>query len=148
MKPYLLIILSLIFFVSCKNNDQEAEEPEGNLDAARNFIRAALDGKFNDARTFMLQDSLNLNLMEVVERAYRNIDPATKEGYRTSTIRILQKKDIDDSTSVVIYANSFKNDPDTLKILRVGNQWLVDFKYLYLHPPDTTIPPAIKDTLQ
>lgn len=147
MKRLYLIILSFLFFLSCKNEDQESREPEGNLDAARNFIRAALDGKFDDARRFMIQDSLNLNFMDVVERSYKNLDQSTRDNYRTSTIRILQKKNINDSTSVVIYANSFKNDPDTLKILRMGQEWLVDFKYLYLHYMDTTMNPPRKDSL-
>lgn len=147
MKRLYLIILSFLFFLSCKNEDQEYLEPEGNLDAARNFIRAALDGKFDDARRFMIQDSLNLNFMDVVERSYKNLDQSTRDNYRTSTIRILQKKNINDSTSVVIYANSFKNDPDTLKILRMGQEWLVDFKYLYLHYMDTTMNPPRKDSL-
>jgi hypothetical protein len=137
----------LIFLISCKEGNRSSQTSENNIDAARNFIRAALDGKFNDARAYMLQDSLNLNFMEVVERAYRNMDQETKDGYRTSTIRILSKKELDDSTSIVVYANSFKNDPDTLKVLKRGDTWLVDFKYLYLHPLDTLMHPVQKDSL-
>jgi len=44
---------------------------------------------------------------------------------------------VNDSTSIVIYSNSFKNNPDTLKVIKTGGKWLVDFKYLYLHDADT-----------
>ena len=142
------LILSLIFFfvAGCKDEDQPAES-ENNIDAARNFIRAALDGKFADARRFMLQDSVNMNYMDVVERSYKNLDQATRDNYRTSSIRIIGKQDRNDSTSMVIYSNSFKNDPDTLKVLRMGQEWLVDLKYLYQHYLDTTLYPVTKDSL-
>ena len=55
---------------------------------------------------------------------------------------------MNDSTTILIYSNSFKNDHDTLKILRINSQWLVDFKYLYEHDSDTLMSkPIIKDSL-
>ena len=133
---------------SCKDSErEEITSSENNIDAARNFIRSALDGKFNDARRFMIRDSVNLNYMDVVERSFSNLDQATKDGYRTASIRILEKKNINDSTAVVIYANTFKNDPDTLKVMRVGGEWLVDLKYLYLHDFDTSVRKPVTDSL-
>jgi hypothetical protein len=141
-------LLAVILFASCKDSDrEEITTSENNIDAARNFIRSALDGKFNDARRFMIRDSVNLNYIDVVERSFSNLDQATRDGYRTSSIRILEKKDINDSTAVVIYANTFKNDPDTLKVMRIGGEWLVDLKFLYLHDFDTLIHKPVTDTL-
>ncbi len=137
MKPP-VFLLAILILVSCKDSErEEISNSENNIDAARNFIRSALDGKFNDARRFMIRDSVNLNYIDVVERSFSNLDQSTKDGYRTSTIRILEKKDLNDSTAIVIYANTFKNDPDTLKVIRIGGEWLVDLKYLYLHDFDT-----------
>ena len=67
-KSYLIIILALAVVSShCKDKEKEAGKSENHVDAARNFVRAALDGKFSEARSFMLQDSINLNLLEVAE---------------------------------------------------------------------------------
>lgn len=149
MPSALLLALSL---AGCKGSgDKQVTASENNIDAARNFIRAALDGKFNEARGFMLQDSLNTNYMDLAERSYQNTDPATRNGYKTSSIRIhsSQVTNPDDSTSIVIYSNSFKNDPDTLKVLRINGQWLVDLKYLYEHDADTLLNrQEPKDTLK
>lgn len=146
-KKILLPIFLLLLAGACKNEDKQPIS-ESNIDAARNFIRAALDGKFKEARSFMLTDSLNTNYMDVAERSYERTDQATKDGYRASSINIHQKENINDSTAVLIYSNSFKNDHDTLRILRINNQWLVDLKYLFEHDSDTMMKkPAIKDSL-
>lgn len=98
----------------------------------------------------MLTDSVNTNYMDVAERSYQHADKMIKDGYRTSSIRIYSPvTDVNDSTSIVIYSNSFKNDPDTLRVIRVKGQWLVDLKYLYEHDADTSVhKPIINDTLQ
>lgn len=148
MKRVSIFYLFLPFlFIACKNSS--SEKSENNLDAARNFIRAALDGKFSEARTYMLADSVNTNYLDVVERSYQRIDQAKKEGYRTSTIHIHQVNPVNDSTTIVIYSNSFMNDHDTLKVLKKGDQWLVDLKYLYEHDRDTLqASPVNNDTLK
>ena len=149
MKRYRFIFWFLLFYLgACKNSDRAAGESENNIDAARNFIRAALDGKFNDARNYMLKDSVNTNYLDVVERSYKNTDQSIRDGYRASSIRIINKNEVNDSTTIIIYSNSFKNDPDTLKVLKIDNQWLVDLKYLYLHSMDTIpISTLSKDSL-
>ncbi|MBK7289743.1 MAG: hypothetical protein KBF82_08735 [Chitinophagaceae bacterium] len=145
--PFLLIA---VLVVSCKDEDKKnPTTAESSIDAARNFIRAALDGKFKEARVFMLTDSINTNYMDVAERSFERVDQPTKDGYRASSINIHEKKVINDSTAILIYSNSFKNDHDTLKILRINNQWLVDFKYLYEHDRDTLMnKPITKDSLR
>lgn len=140
--------LFLVSIVSCKNKEKQTKS-ESDIDAARNFIRAALDGKFKDARTYMLNDSLNTNYMDIAERSYERIDQTTKDRYRSSSINVHNKKELNDSTAILIYSNSFKNDHDTLRILKKNNQWLVDLKYLYLHDRDTMQNQTIiKDSLQ
>lgn len=147
-KIFVLPCCFIILVVSCKSKEKQTTS-ESNIDAARNFIRAALDGKFSEARTFMLQDSVNTNYMDLVERSYINIDQATKDGYRVSSINIHLLDPLNDSTSIIIYSNSFKNDHDTLKVQKRNDNWLVDFKYLYQHDADTIIKkPILNDTLK
>jgi len=147
MRIFLCVLLTGI--ITCKNEDKQSAKSENNIDAARNFIRAALDGKFSDARTYMLADSVNTNYMDVAERSFNNTDKATKDGYRASSINIISVTEpVKDSVTVVIYSNSFKNDPDTLKVVHINNQWLVDLKYLFMHDTDTSLQlPILKDSL-
>jgi len=146
MKRYRFIFLFLLFsFIACKSKDQA--QSENDLDAARNFIRWALDGKFNEARAYLLPDSVNVNWMDIAERNYLKADIHTKTGYRSSSINIHEVARPNDSNTIVIYSNSFMQNHDTLRVIKEKGKWLIDLKYLYQHSVDT-IPalPVIKDT--
>ena len=132
----LLFILFLL--ASCGNEEKAPATSDSHVDAVRNFVRAALDGKFNEARMYMISDSVNNNYMDVAERSYANMTQENKDGYRASSIQFPSPMvTLNDSISIIIYSNSFKNNPDTLKVIKTGGKWLVDFKYLYLHDADT-----------
>lgn len=148
MRSLSRLFLIGLFAFACKASERESSDSD--VDAARNFIRAALDGKFKDARSYMIQDSVNMNYLEIAERSYQRSDGFTRNGYRASSINIHEVKEpFSDSISVVIFSNSYKNDHDTLKVIRTNGQWLVDLKYLFEHDQDTSFNKIIKsDTLQ
>ncbi len=134
------IIFLFLLVVACKSKDNSSTpKSENSIDAARNFIRAALDGKFNQARTYMLPDSVNTNYMDLAERSYQRADQSIKDGYRAASISVIRLVEaVKDSVTILVYSNSFfKDNHDTLKILKANGQWLVDFKYLYIHDADT-----------
>lgn len=142
MKRYEFIPIGILFllfaFYACNNNDKkQTEAAENDIDAAREFIRSALDGKFTQARTYILPDSINLQYLDVVERSYGKLSSDKTYSYRLASINIHKVTPVNDSVSVVIFSNSYMNDHDTLKVLRIGGQWLVDLKYLYEHNMDT-----------
>jgi hypothetical protein len=129
MKRCLVILLSCFLF-SCTNSNNESA-PENDLDAARMFIRDALDGKFREARQLMVSDTINENRMADTERTYEKMSKDTKRNYRESSITIYDTRKINDSTSIVVYSNTFKNMKDSVKVIRKGGQWLVDLKYTF-----------------
>jgi len=130
MKNY--IFACLFFFAACASPaDKEKEEAsENDLDAARSFIQASLKGQYGKARDFMLQDSVNEQHMDAVSRV--NLSSNEKQGLWDASINIHSRQLLNDSTSIIIFSNSFhKENRDTLKVLRIDGQWLVDFKYLF-----------------
>jgi hypothetical protein len=129
------ILLAILFF-AC-NNSKQTDKPENDIDAARDFIRAALDGKFDEARKYLLQDSSNLQFLNAVERNYAKMDAESRGGYRSASINIHLVEPVNDSTTIVVYSNSFKNDHDTLRVLKKSSTWLVDLKYLFTQDRDT-----------
>jgi type IV secretory pathway component VirB8 len=133
--------LFLQFFCACSGSEGDAgtefTTAESDVDAARSFIRSALDGKYDRARQFIVQDSVNTQYLDLFERNYKlRMDPEDKRGYRESSINIHDIRQVNDSTTVVNYSNSFKKQNDSLKVVRVANQWLVDLKYSF-SPTDT-----------
>ena len=91
-----------------------------------------------------------MQYLENAASAYQKLDTIKKEGYAESSIIIHSAEErIKDSVAIVIYSNSFMNNPDTLRVLKQNNNWLVDLKYLYEHDFDTTGQPhVLKDSLQ
>lgn len=141
MKSFYPFLFLLFLCAACKSGDKKADTPaENDVDAARNFIRAALDGKYQVAANYMLDDTQNANyLFNVAERGYQRADQSIKDGYRAASINIVKvMRPVKDSVTVVIYSNSFYRDNhDTLKVLNVNGKWLIDFKYLFEHGNDT-----------
>lgn len=110
------------------------------MDAARNFIRSALDGDYVKAKQYIVPDSLNTQLLNTFGDNYRNhMSRDDKRGYKESSIRIPDTRTINDSTSVIMYSNSYKNKLDSLKVIRIGGKWLVDFKYSFAGKDTTPI---------
>lgn len=136
-----------IFFVACKDAGQNSTTTsENDIDAARNFIQAALDGNYRKARQYILADSVNDQFISSIERVRLNEDE--RRGLKESSINIHNIKRPNDSTTVVIFSNSFKNNHDTLKVVKLNNQWLVDVKYIEFHKQDTLFyKPVIKDSI-
>jgi len=108
------------------------------MDAARNFLDAALKGDYKDASAYMLKDSANLEYLNVTERSYQRLSSDEKSGLKAASLRFFDTKQVNDSTTVTIFANSYKNDKDTLRIVRANGRWLVDLKYLFEHGMDTS----------
>jgi hypothetical protein len=138
MKMLTSLFFALLIF-SC--NDEKGTNQttsENDTDAARNFIRAALDGKWDEARRFMIQDSVNLQLLDRSESMYQGKDREVKRSYRESNIRFYDTRKVNDSVIVINYSNTYKNQKDSLKVVRTGGQWLIDLKYSLL-PTDSVL---------
>jgi len=129
--------LSLLLACNHSNKEGQKNKSESDMDAARNFLEAALKGEYKEASVYMLRDSTNLGYLAVTERKYQTLDAGKKDSLRNASLRFYDTQHPNDSTTITIFANSYKNDKDTLKILRQGGQWLVDLKYLFEHDMDT-----------
>lgn len=127
---YLLFALSL---VACGGDDRQATTTtsDNDIDAARNFIQAALKGDYDQAKNFMVIDSLNLGQLGAIERLNERLTEDDKRKYQAASIRIHNDHKLNDSTSIVHYSNSYRNKIDSLKVVKVDGKWLVDFKFMF-----------------
>jgi hypothetical protein len=140
MKTIALISSFLFLLMACSNSDNEdGTKSDNDMDAARNFLDAALKGDYKVASTYMLKDSANLEYLNVTQRGYKNLSPDEKAKLKGASLRFFDTKQVNDSTTVTVFANSYKNDKDTLRIVRTNGRWLVDLKYLFEHDMDTSI---------
>lgn len=141
MKKLFTGFLLLQFFLYCNNEGKESSATgysENDLDAARNFIKAALEGNYKRARTYTIADSFNQQYIDLFERIYKErMNPEDKRGYRESSINIHSVTPLNDSVTLINYSNSYKNKKDSLKVIRYNGQWLVDLKYSFYQKPDS-----------
>lgn len=128
-------ILCVLGLAACK--DAEQVRSENAIDAARNFIQSALNGDFEKAATFMVDDSLNKQDLHLMERMSKNLTKDDRDKYREATIRIYETRQLNDSSSIIYYSNSYKNKKDSLKVVNLDGQWLVDFKYIFKQGVDS-----------
>jgi hypothetical protein len=130
---FIFTFLLLAVLPSCNNEDRKVTPAsENDLDAARNFIRAALDGKWENAKQFLVQDSVNVQLLETTESSYQTKSNEDKRAYHESSITLYDSRKIGDSITIVNYSNSYMNKKDSLKVVRSNGQWLIDLKYSLL----------------
>ncbi|MEO5942015.1 MAG: hypothetical protein ABIP30_05635 [Ferruginibacter sp.] len=129
MKSVFLFILSSILILSCNNNDKE--RPQTAMDTGREFIRASLDGNFGDAEKLLLKDTQNIQLFDSYKTYYKRLPADEKTNYKTASYQINKYLDVNDSTAIINYSNSFMKTPMEIKIVRSKKNWEVDFKYTY-----------------
>jgi len=132
MKPKLFIsFLILQALTACSSDDKTLSTSDSDVDAASNFIRASLDNNFEEAKNYIVKDSTNTEYLNAVKRNRAKLTKAENFNYREASIRVYDTRKINDSTSIVSYSNSYKNQKDSVKVVRVNGQWLVDFKYSF-----------------
>ena len=126
------LLAGLFFAVACNNESTTVAAPENDVDAAGTFIRTALNGQWKEAKRLVVQDSANLEDIDVAEQNYtQRTNVLQQRGLRESTIRIFDTRKVSDSVSIVSYSNTFRNKKDSIKVVRQGGQWLVDLKYSF-----------------
>ena len=103
------------------------------MDAAAKFLRAALDGDYKKARYYMINDSTNNQTIDISEWKYNNkLTPEEKKAYKAASIRFLKETHkVNDSVTIIHYSNSYTNDPDSLKIIKMKDQWFVDLNFIF-----------------
>ncbi len=79
----------------------------------------------------MLNDTSNQQLLSVQEKEFRLKDKEGRQQLRTASINIQQIEETDSITNIIHYNNSFDKIEHTLKVVKLNNNWRVDFKYSF-----------------
>jgi hypothetical protein len=127
MKYYSLLFACSILLISCKQ--KKTESPATAMEVGRSFIRASLDGDFKTAEPLILSDVENRQAFESFKNYFAQLPEAQRNQYKTANYNINKYEDVNDSTTIINYSNSYMNKPMEIKLVRIENKWLVDFKY-------------------
>jgi hypothetical protein len=117
----------LVLIAAC-NAGKTFTPAEDAQDAGRQFIRASLDGDYEKARFYLLNDSVNLLLISKWQQGFDKMDHDTRQQYREASILPINIRAINDSVTTYTFSNSFRKDTTTVHIVRKNGEWLVDLK--------------------
>ncbi len=123
--PAIFFLVAVLISCHAGKTFNKAEDAQ---DAGRQFIRASLDGDYEKARFYLLNDSVNLLLISKWQQDFDRLDRNTRQLYREASILPLSIREINDSVTTYSYSNSFRKDTTTVRIVRVNGEWLVDLK--------------------
>ena len=118
-----------IFLLGCKSSNYPVGEDA--FDTGTEFIGACLKGDFDKASFYMLQDSVNISMMETLEKKYHSNSASLQQEYKDASIIIDHEEIVNDSIHFIFYKNSFDKIAHKLKVLNTEGKWLVDFKYTF-----------------
>ena len=121
-----LIWITAILLIACNGKEQNYRKAEDALDAGREYINACLQGDFSKAAFYTLSNNKNKAILKDLEKIYREKDKEGRQQFRTASININEVKELTDSSTQIIYSNSFDKQPHTLYVLKQKNTWLVD----------------------
>jgi hypothetical protein len=127
---WLFMITAVVTFIfGCS---EQTSRPDDALGTARAFIRASLDGEYDQAKLLMLQDSVNnFELTQLSERYESQLSKDEKEGYKKSSIIIHTVDQVNDSVVVINYSNSYKQKKMPVKVILKDGVWQVDLNYTF-----------------
>lgn len=127
-----ILFPALLLTAAC-NSSHSYKKAEDAQDAGREFIRASLDGNYEKASFYLYADSTNKMMFAKWKKDYDNMPDAEKEKYRDAEILPIDIHALNDSVTSYTYANSYKKDTTTIRVVRVDGEWMVDLKEILYH---------------
>ena len=131
MKQIIAIFVTAVM-LSC-NSEASYTKAADAQEAAREFIRASLDGNYDKASFYLYKDSAGVNemLLNKWKSDYGKWNQEDKVGHKEASIRVITTEALPDSALNFIFSNSYKKDTTTIKIVKAKGEWLVDLKDIH-----------------
>ncbi len=125
-----LIISCILLFAGCSS---KKELPNTDIEVARTFIKYVLENDFKKAATLVTEDVANDNYLKQLEKTQQEKwSKENAEQYKNADVIIYEVDNVNDSISIINYANSVKvQEKNKVKVVRINGQWMVDLKYTF-----------------
>jgi hypothetical protein len=126
LKKYIHYIGIIFILYSC---NQHSVRPGTAKATGKQFIRNTLDGDFDQAETLLYKDSLNVQFYENYKSFMDKQPDSVKQKYKESDFTINKFSQLNDSTAIIDFSNSYKNKSTEIKVVKRDGEWWVDLKY-------------------
>jgi Domain of unknown function (DUF4878) len=130
----IILLCTVVLTLAACNNAHSYKKAEDAEEAGTEFIRASLDGNYEKASFYLYADSTNKMMFSKWKKDYDRMGPEDQQKYKDASIRPIEIKALNDSVTSYTYANSYKNDTTTIRVVRIHGEWMVDLKEILYHP--------------
>lgn len=124
----LLFITAAVF--AC-NEPEGFKSPEDPLDAGREFVRAVLDGNYEKANLYLLNDQEDIELFGRYQAYMKKQPKKEKLQLKSASIIINKVENQNDTVSIISFSNSYSMKPMDLKVVKSEKSWKIDFSYTF-----------------
>lgn len=124
----MLFITAIAF--AC-NGPEGFKPPEDPLDAGREFVRAVLDGNYEKANLYLLNDEEDVELFGRYQAYMKKQPKKERLQLQSASIIINKVENQSDSISIISFSNSHTMKPMDLKVIKTDKTWKVDFSYTF-----------------
>jgi hypothetical protein len=102
-------------------------KPSDPTEAGRDFINATLKADYATADGYILQDTLNQRIYQRYKQWYKGLPDTEKDSYAKASLVIYSVDKPSDSTAIINFSNTYKNERSRIHLVRNGGEWWVDF---------------------
>jgi hypothetical protein len=135
MKIKMKILLSftgMILFALIGCTEPEGyKAPEDPLDAGREFIRAVMDGDYEEAELYLSEDEEDKELFSRYKQYMKKQPQKERLSLKSASIIINKMENQGDSVCLINFSNSHSMKPMDLKVINEKNGWKIDFSYTF-----------------
>lgn len=121
-----LIPIILIFISSCAGKEKFHLPAVDAFDAGREYLKATMEGDFEKAAFYTVQDEKNKAVLDQTEKSYREKDKEGRQQLRTASLNINGVKVLPDSSTEINYSYSFDKQPHVVTVIKKSGNWVVD----------------------
>lgn len=125
------LVIAILLLAACNNEPAGFSKPEDGLDAAREFIRAELDGDYARGELFIIRDEEDLKLYKRYVEYMKKRPAEQLQELKTASIIVNKVEELSDTLQIINYSNSFSKRPMDVKMVKKDGEWWVDFSYTF-----------------
>lgn len=125
------LVIAILLLAACNNEPAGFEKPVDGLDAAREFIRAELDGDYARGELFIIRDEEDLKLYKRYVEYMKKRPAQQLIELRQASILVNKVEELSDTLQIINYSNSYSKRPMDVKMVKKDGEWWVDFSYTF-----------------
>jgi Domain of unknown function (DUF4878) len=128
-----IFLLFIILSALACNTEAGFKKAGDAQEAAREFIRASLDGNYDKASFYLYKDAAGVNemLLNKWKTDYSKWSQEDKVGHKESNIIVITTENTNDSSLNYVFSNSYKKDTTTIRVVKANGDWVIDLKDIH-----------------